>query len=167
MTMYLSPCLQKGYQRKKGKRLISSLIALPIAARQTISPACHGLSAWSHWGIPFPRTSRPPGEGPTPSKPSIPLLQNSFASHDAAFSAHTSATLTRRCRMCCERCDGLMVLDHLVDLQSSQPWLSAWRCANCGNVVDDQIRRHRFQPPTLCRGRHAAHPASLSQAVES
>ena len=63
--------------------------------------------------------------------------------------------------MCCERCDGLMVLDRLVDLRSSELWLSAWRCANCGNVVDDQIRRHRVEPPTLRRGRHASHPASL------
>ena len=62
--------------------------------------------------------------------------------------------------MCCERCDGLMVLDRLVDLRSSELWLSAWRCANCGNVVDDQIRRHRVEPPTLRRGRHASHNGS-------
>jgi hypothetical protein len=61
--------------------------------------------------------------------------------------------------MQCERCDGLMVLDHLVDLESSERWLSAWRCTNCGNVVDDQIRRHRVQPPPLHQGRPADHTA--------
>ncbi len=57
--------------------------------------------------------------------------------------------------MSCERCDGLMVLDRFDDPRSSELWLCAWRCANCGNVVDDQIRRHRVEPPTLYRGRHA------------
>jgi uncharacterized Zn finger protein len=61
--------------------------------------------------------------------------------------------------MPCERCNGLMVLDRLVDLESSELWLYAWRCANCGNVVDDQIRRHRVQPPTPHRGRPADHGA--------
>jgi hypothetical protein len=61
--------------------------------------------------------------------------------------------------MRCERCDGLMVLDHLVDLESSELRLSAWRCANCGNVVDEQIRQHRNQRPTLRHGRPADHLA--------
>jgi hypothetical protein len=61
--------------------------------------------------------------------------------------------------MRCERCEGLMVLDRLVDLESSELWLSAWRCANCGNVVDDQIRRHRSQPLESHRGRPVDHSA--------
>jgi hypothetical protein len=61
--------------------------------------------------------------------------------------------------MQCEGCNGLMVLDRLVDLESSQLWLYAWRCTNCGNVVDDQIRRHRVQPPRFHQGRPADHPA--------
>jgi hypothetical protein len=55
--------------------------------------------------------------------------------------------------MQCERCDGLMVVDRLVDLESTELWLYAWRCTNCGNVVDDQIRQHRTQQPTPHRGR--------------
>jgi hypothetical protein len=62
--------------------------------------------------------------------------------------------------MHCERCDGLMVLDCLIDLEGGgELWLSAWRCTNCGNVVDDQIRRNRLQPPRLRQGRPADSPA--------
>jgi hypothetical protein len=61
--------------------------------------------------------------------------------------------------MRCERCDGLMVLDRLVDLDSSERWLSAWRCANCGNVEDDRIRQHRRQRPSVHQGRPVDHVA--------
>jgi len=47
--------------------------------------------------------------------------------------------------MQCERCHGLMVSDHYLDmLEFTQFWLIAWRCTNCGNVEDDQIRKHRL-----------------------
>jgi hypothetical protein len=61
--------------------------------------------------------------------------------------------------MQCERCEGLMVVGQFLDLlQSGEVWLQAWRCPNCGNVVDEQIRRHKAQRPPLHRGRTAGHP---------
>ena len=48
--------------------------------------------------------------------------------------------------MRCHRCDGLLVLDHFIDMgdSSCQLWLRAWRCVNCGMVEDPAIgRRHR------------------------
>ena len=48
--------------------------------------------------------------------------------------------------MRCHRCDGLLVLDHFIDMgdSSGQLWLRAWRCVNCGMVEDPAIgRRHR------------------------
>jgi len=48
--------------------------------------------------------------------------------------------------MTCTRCKGLMVVDHLVDLQeSSLPmWMRGLRCVSCGNVVDPLILRNRM-----------------------
>ncbi len=48
--------------------------------------------------------------------------------------------------MPCQRCQGLMVMDHLMDMQdgSGHLWLCAWRCMNCGEVVDPEITRHRL-----------------------
>ena len=48
--------------------------------------------------------------------------------------------------MTCTRCDGLMVMDDLVDLQESfHPMrLRGHRCLSCGNVVDSLIQRHRM-----------------------
>jgi hypothetical protein len=45
--------------------------------------------------------------------------------------------------MGCERCDGLLVMDHYIDMEESGDlWIEAWRCTSCGNVVDHQIARH-------------------------
>lgn len=55
----------------------------------------------------------------------------------------------------CVRCRGLMVLDHYIDLQddTGQIGLDAWRCMNCGEVVDLVIRENRFRPaPNLIYG---------------
>jgi hypothetical protein len=60
--------------------------------------------------------------------------------------------------MRCERCEGLMVVGRFLDLlQSGEVWLQAWRCPNCGNVVDEQIRRHKGQRLPLHRGRTEGH----------
>lgn len=47
--------------------------------------------------------------------------------------------------MHCTRCQGLMVLDDLVDLQEScvPMWMRGLRCVACGNIVDPLILRHR------------------------
>lgn len=58
--------------------------------------------------------------------------------------------------MKCQRCDGLMVVDHYIDMQddSGQLWLRAWRCIICGEVLDPRICRHRLIQSSL-RGRMA------------
>lgn len=46
----------------------------------------------------------------------------------------------------CNRCDGFMVSDNLIDMyESSIPmWMTGWRCVSCGNIVDPLIQRHRM-----------------------
>lgn len=46
----------------------------------------------------------------------------------------------------CQRCKGLMVMDHVVDIadDSGHLWLKAWRCLTCGDVLDPQILRRRL-----------------------
>ncbi len=48
--------------------------------------------------------------------------------------------------MKCTRCEGLMVVDNLVDLQEScvPMWMRGMRCVSCGNIVDPLILRHRM-----------------------
>jgi len=48
--------------------------------------------------------------------------------------------------MFCQRCHGLMVVDHFIDMQDGgeHHWLRAWRCVNCGEVVEPGIIRHRL-----------------------
>ena len=48
--------------------------------------------------------------------------------------------------MTCTRCSGLMVLDHLLDMQESYPsmWMSGLRCMTCGNIEDPLIQHHRI-----------------------
>lgn len=43
----------------------------------------------------------------------------------------------------CLRCDGLMVPTGLVGVPDSTRSLPAWRCVNCGDVVDFAILQHR------------------------
>jgi hypothetical protein len=47
--------------------------------------------------------------------------------------------------MKCTRCNGLMIVDHLVDMQESYlpMWMRALRCLSCGNIVDPLIHYHR------------------------
>lgn len=48
--------------------------------------------------------------------------------------------------MKCTRCSGLMVRDHLLDMQESYlpMWMSGLRCVACGNVEDPLIHHHRM-----------------------
>ncbi len=48
--------------------------------------------------------------------------------------------------MDCTRCEGLMVVDDLIDMQESSipMWMRGWRCVSCGNIVDPLIQRHRM-----------------------
>ncbi len=47
--------------------------------------------------------------------------------------------------MRCSRCEGCLIEDYLLDMEdSSGPmWLQAWRCMNCGNVVDSVLQHNR------------------------
>lgn len=62
--------------------------------------------------------------------------------------------------MTCQRCEGLMVLERYDDLElgSAGYEVSAWRCLNCGAIVDSVIAAHRqpthkTKPDPLCRQR--------------
>lgn len=48
--------------------------------------------------------------------------------------------------MTCQRCQGLMVEDHLLDMEEAcgRPWIRGWRCVSCGDVVDPLIWRRRL-----------------------
>jgi hypothetical protein len=50
--------------------------------------------------------------------------------------------------MTCRRCDGLMVQERYDDLElgSTDYEVSAWRCLNCGDVVDPVIAAHHHTP---------------------
>jgi hypothetical protein len=48
--------------------------------------------------------------------------------------------------MKCHRCNGLMVVDHLIDMEddSGHLWLRGWHCINCGAVEDPEIYGRRL-----------------------
>jgi len=47
--------------------------------------------------------------------------------------------------MTCSRCRGLMVEDHILDMQGAygEMWATSLRCMNCGHVLDAVIEQHR------------------------
>ena len=52
--------------------------------------------------------------------------------------------------MRCQRCHGLMVVDHFIDMEETGGlWMRAWRCVACGEVVDPRIMRHRMRQGRL------------------
>lgn len=53
--------------------------------------------------------------------------------------------------MACQRCHGLMVVDHFIDMQDDRGhlWLRGWPCVNCGEVVEPGILLHRGAPRSL------------------
>lgn len=60
--------------------------------------------------------------------------------------------------MTCQRCAGLMVQERYDDLGSGSAGyeVSAWRCLNCGAVVDSVITAHhqatgKTEPDRVCR----------------
>jgi len=62
--------------------------------------------------------------------------------------------------MICQRCDGLMVREWYDDLElgSAEHEISAWRCLNCGSIVDPVIvahhqTTHKTEPDQLWRQR--------------
>ena len=53
--------------------------------------------------------------------------------------------------MNCRRCNGLMVVDHFIDMGDGSGclWMRGWRCMNCGEVEDPEIYRHRLIQSSL------------------
>lgn len=47
--------------------------------------------------------------------------------------------------MTCTRCQGYMAEDHFLDLMETggELWIKAWRCLNCGNVLDHIMEHNR------------------------
>jgi uncharacterized Zn finger protein len=62
--------------------------------------------------------------------------------------------------MTCTRCQGCMAEDHFLDLMETrgEMWIRAWRCLNCGNVLDHVMEQNR----TLYAGQHLVTRASVS-----
>ncbi len=52
--------------------------------------------------------------------------------------------------MNCDRCQGLMVADDLLDIQESYlpMWMRGLRCVACGNIVDPLIDQNRMSRQT-------------------
>ena len=46
--------------------------------------------------------------------------------------------------MTCTRCQGLMISDSFIDLEETgHLWMKAWRCMNCGCIVDTVVEQNR------------------------
>jgi len=45
--------------------------------------------------------------------------------------------------MTCQRCSGTMFPERMYDPYGISVWITAQKCINCGNVLDDVIRRHQ------------------------
>jgi hypothetical protein len=54
--------------------------------------------------------------------------------------------------MTCSRCAGLMVEDYLINIDIDAPSgderLSAWRCVNCGDIVEQHMIANRLVSPS-------------------
>jgi translation elongation factor EF-4 len=48
--------------------------------------------------------------------------------------------------MRCSRCHGLMLNDHLLDMEGEfeEMWAQTWRCTNCGALHDAVIEQNRL-----------------------
>ena len=67
--------------------------------------------------------------------------------------------------MRCMRCQGLMVWDRFLDLaQTDLLWGLAWRCVNCGEVLDAVIQSHRSSARLL---RERVHERAQTTAMRS
>lgn len=66
--------------------------------------------------------------------------------------------------MKCARCSGLMVVDHLLDMQESYVpmWMRGLRCVACGNIEDPLIHHHRTVQRTRKTRRLARHFAKAA-----
>ena len=74
--------------------------------------------------------------------------------------------------MTCSRCEGLMLVEHILDLAESygEMWASSWRCVNCGHRDDAVIQQHRLAQakriPVKSEVVSAHEAAEVSQEIE-
>lgn len=70
--------------------------------------------------------------------------------------------------MTCMRCSGLMVVDHLLDMQESfvPMWMRGLRCVTCGNIEDPLINHHRIVQRTRRANRLATRLALAKKALQ-
>jgi hypothetical protein len=61
--------------------------------------------------------------------------------------------------MKCARCSGLLVVDHLLDMQESYlpMWMRGLRCIACGNIEDPLIHYNRMMHETRRARRRLSH----------
>lgn len=69
--------------------------------------------------------------------------------------------------MSCARCQGLMVKDHLLAVDSTSPdmWAGGYRCMNCGHVHDPVIEQHRLARQNMAVGLPSGTPDAQDENV--
>jgi uncharacterized Zn finger protein len=62
--------------------------------------------------------------------------------------------------MHCLRCQGLMIEEHLLDMEGAfgEMWTTSLRCMNCGHVHDSVIEQHRVARQEQVAARHSGKP---------
>lgn len=69
--------------------------------------------------------------------------------------------------MTCTRCQGYMAEDHFLDLMETEGemWMKAWRCLNCGNVLDHVMEQNRTRFAVQHLAAQASVPAHEGDVV--
>jgi hypothetical protein len=69
--------------------------------------------------------------------------------------------------MKCERCQGLLVQDHFMDMRdlSEGMWVATARCMNCGHAVDPVMVANRRRHANLLARREETVRAMVHDAV--
>jgi len=64
--------------------------------------------------------------------------------------------------MQCNKCNGLMVADSLIDTKETGIPIrtKGWRCVSCGNIVDPVIQQHRMIQQTSLSASRFRHPVT-------
>ncbi len=73
--------------------------------------------------------------------------------------------------MACTRCHGLMLKEHLLDMEAGcreMMWSLTWRCVNCGHRDDAVMQQHRRDQTerVVVRPDVVAVPESLEEVAE-
>ena len=72
---------------------------------------------------------------------------------DTMFSQTAEVTTKKSARQCCRRCNGYMDREMCIDLESDSGESTFWafRCVQCGDIIDEVILRNRslFNPEAV------------------